>query len=492
MDYAASQPTAEELSHMRKLDEVLGDIPINKKITSIVIFAGLLAFTLSAIITIAGIDNNIRYQKSMDNFFRQFSLMRDISENYNKIRAMTTEYLLFWDDKSVTDGLAEQFDASFKILEADIIELEGMLPPLSPQNEAINKVYGYLYHLQNFRFALPSLQPDEVEGFFIKLQKEIVESLDSNVTIAFNALVSNIDHESEANQKNYNENVTISYVAIIAFFIVGAVYVSMIIQNIRLPLRQMIRVTEHFGKGDYEMLSAVARKDEFGILNNTLVSAAQEIKSAQAALESHSKLLQELNSKLEKLSTTDQITGISNRRALDEYVERVWAACKRSHLPIAVMYMDIDRFKYYNDTYGHLKGDECLRSFVKCVKHYLRRSADMFARCGGEEFVAVLPATSGELVLRLAEKIRGAVRDMEIPNPKSEAGPYVTVSIGIATRYPYQIKSARELMELADQMCYNSKTSGRNKITADIGPEYDAEAEKQALSGTRSHDTGEV
>jgi diguanylate cyclase (GGDEF)-like protein len=477
---------------MRKLDEILGDIPINQKITSIAIFAGLLALALSAIIAIVGLNNNMRYQKSMDDFFRQFGLMRDISENYNKIHAMTTEYLLFWGDKSITDGLSEQFDASFRILETDMVELEGMLPPLSPQNGAINKVYGYLYHLQNFRFALPSLQPNEVEGFFIKLQKEIIEPLDSNITIAFNALVSNIDQESEANQKSYNESVTMSYVAIIVFFILGVVYVSMIIKNIGIPLRQMIHVTEHFGKGNYEVLNSVTRKDEFGVLNNTFVSAAQEIKKAQAALESHTKLLQELNNKLEKLSTTDQITGISNRRALDEYVERVWGECKRSHLSIAIMFMDIDRFKYYNDTYGHLKGDECLYSFAQCVKHYLKRSVDMFARCGGEEFVAVLPSTSGESALNLAEKIRCAVRDMKIPNPKSEAGPYVTVSIGIATRYPYQIKSAQELMELADRMCYSSKTTGRNKITADIGAEYDAEAEEQALAEARRQDTEEV
>ncbi|MDR0882735.1 MAG: diguanylate cyclase [Candidatus Adiutrix sp.] len=471
---------------MRKIDEILGDISINQKIKSIAIAAGLLALTFSTVITIVGLNNNMRYRKSMDNFFRQFSLMRDISENYNKIRAMTTEYLLFWGDKPITDGLSEQFDACFVILEADIVELEGMLPPLSPQNEAINKVYGYLYHLQNFRFTLPSLQPEETESFFIKLQKEIIGPLDNNITVAFNAMVKNIDQESKINQKRYSESVTSSYIAIAVFFILGIVYVSMIVRNIRVPLSQLINSTEYFGRGDYGVFNSVNRKDELGILNNKFVSAAQEIKKVQTELAIYAKSLQELNTTLEMLSTTDQITGISNRRALDEFLGRAWDECKRLHIPITIMYMDIDRFKYFNDTYGHLKGDECLRSFVRCVRRYIKRTVDIFARYGGEEFVAVLPTTPGEAALALAEEIRCAVQDMKIPNPKSEAGPYVTVSIGLAARYPYQIDSAQALMELADQMCYNSKSTGRNRITLDAGPPYDAESESLSLANIRT------
>jgi diguanylate cyclase (GGDEF)-like protein len=477
---------------MRKLDEILGDIPINQKIKSIAVFAGLLALALSAIITIIGINNNMRYQKSMDDFFRQFSLMRDISEKYNNIHAMTTKYLIFWGDKSITEVLSKQFDACFAVLETDIVELEGMLPPLSPQNEAINKVYGYLYHLHNFRFTLPSLHPDDVEGFFIKLQEEIIEPLDNNITLAFNALVSNIDQESAFNQKSYSDSVTMSYVVIVILFILGIAYVSMITRNIGIPLSHLTSATEHFGRGDYGVFNSVTRKDELGILNNKFVSAAQDIQKAQTELESHSQLLQELNNKLGLLSTTDQITGISNRRALDEFVGRVWDECKRLHLPITIMYMDIDRFKFYNDTFGHLKGDECLRSFTGCVRLFIKRSADMFARFGGEEFVAVLPSTTGESALDLAENIRCAVQNMKIPNQMSELGPYVTVSIGMATRYPYQISSALELMALADQLCYKSKTTGRNKITSDIGPKYDAEAERLSLANARTQPAEEV
>ena len=470
---------------MRKIDEILGDIPINQKIKSIAIAAGLLALAFSAIITIVGLNNNMRYQKSMDKFFRQFSLMRDISKNYNKIQAMATEHLLFWGDKTITDGLSEQFDACFVILEADIVDLEGMLPPLSLQNEAINKVYGYLYHLQSFRFALPSLQPDEIEGFFIKLHKEIVGPLDNNITVAFNALVKNIDQESKINQKRYSASLTRSYIAIAVFFILGIAYASMIVRNIRIPLSLLISSAEYFGQGDYGVFNSVTRKDELGILNNKFVSAAQKLKKAQAELTIYTKSLLELNTTLEMLSTTDQITGISNRRALDEFLGRAWEECKRLHIPITIMYMDIDRFKYFNDTYGHLKGDECLRSFVRCVRRYIKRTADIFARYGGEEFVAILPTTSGEAALALAEKIRRAVEEMKIPNPKSEAGPYVTVSIGIAARYPYQIDGAQALMELADQMCYNSKSAGRNRVILDDAPPYDPESERRSLASGR-------
>ncbi|MDR0578782.1 MAG: diguanylate cyclase [Candidatus Accumulibacter sp.] len=473
---------------MGKLDEFLGNIPIKRKVTSIAVFTGLLVLVLSVVTTIVGLNNNIRHQKSMGNFSRQFGLMRDISGNYNKIHGLATEYLLFWGDRSITDRLTKEFDASFEILEKDVVELEGMLPPLSPQSEAINKAYGYLYHLHNFRFTLPSLAPDEVSDFFIKLQNEIIKPLDNNMNVAFNAFVHNINDESESNQEQYNISVRTSYAIIVVLFILGIIYVSIVIRNIVIPLGQLTHATEHFGRGHFSELSVVVRKDELGILNNKFVSAAQEIKNAQTALEESNKHLHELNKKLESLSMTDPITGISNRRALDEYVAHAWEECKRSQRPLTIMYMDIDRFKYYNDTFGHLQGDECLRSFVRCVSGLIRRAVDMFARCGGEEFVAVFPAVTGESALALAEKIRRAVEDMKISNPMSEAGPYVTVSIGLATRYTYQIKNVWELMELADKMSYESKTSGRNRITANTEPPFDYEAAMLAAQSERAVD----
>jgi diguanylate cyclase (GGDEF)-like protein len=397
--------------------------------------------------------------------------MRDITENYNKIHAMSIEFLLFWSDKPVTTQLSKEFDASFAILEEDIIRLEAMLPPESLQNEAINKVYGYLYHLQNFRYTLPSLNQDEVEGFFLKLQREIIDPLNTNTTVAFNAMVSNINAESTSHQSSYNRNIRGAFIAIVVLFLLGIVYVSIIIRNISVPLKNLSQASENFGRGDFKSLSPVSRKDELGVLNNKFFSAAQDV--------------MRLNSKLEALSTTDQVTGISNRRALDAYAARIWEECKRSRQPLAILYLDIDRFKYYNDTFGHLQGDECLRKFVHCVQCCVRRSSDMFARFGGEEFVLVLPSLTGESALKLAEKIRRAVEDLKILNPESEAGPYLTVSIGMAARHPYQMHNVQELMELADQLCYTSKTTGRNRITADMEPPFDPEAELLSIQRNR-------
>ncbi|MDR0647954.1 MAG: diguanylate cyclase [Synergistaceae bacterium] len=460
---------------MKKVDDFFGNISIDTKIKSIAFLVMALGLVFVSIVTVIGRNSNTRYQKSMDEFFRQFSLMRDITESYNNVHAMSIEFLLFWGDEHVTAQLSRQFDESFAILEEDIIKLEGMLPPESPQNEAINKVYGYLYHLQNFRYALPSLNRSEVEGFFLKLQREIIDPLNKNTTVAFNSMVSNINAESINLQNNYDRNIRGAFIAIFVLFLLGAVYVSIIIRNISVPLKNLSQASEYFGRGDFKSLGIVSRKDELGVLNNKFFSAAQDV--------------MRLNSELEALSTTDEVTGISNRRALDAYAARIWEECKRLRQPLAIVYLDIDRFKYYNDTFGHLKGDECLRSFVNCVQRCIRRSSDMLARAGGEEFVLVLPFCAGKSALELAEMIRRNVEDLRIPNPKSEAGPYLTVSIGLAARHPYQMKGVQELMELADQLCYTSKTTGRNRITSDMESPFDPEAELLSIQNNRMTDS---
>lgn len=182
--------------------------------------------------------------------------------------------------------------------------------------------------------------------------------------------------------------------------------------------------------------------------------------------------LYEMNDKLEKLSVTDQLTQISNRRAFDEYIERMWNECRRLRKPMTVMMMDIDHFKAFNDFYGHVEGDECLKAVSEAVRKNFNRSTDMFARYGGEEFVAVLPFSEGEPALLLAEKIRKAVENLRIPNPKSKVIPFVTLSIGVACRIPNQISEQLQNQEwivtLADKALYEAKDTGRNRIVANL------------------------
>lgn len=198
----------------------------------------------------------------------------------------------------------------------------------------------------------------------------------------------------------------------------------------------------------------------------------KNMQESTARLEDANRQLNEMNDRLERLSVTDQLTQISNRRAFDEYIERMWNECRRLRKPMTIMMIDIDHFKSFNDFYGHVEGDECLKAVTEEMGKYFNRSTDMFARYGGEEFVAVLPFCEGEPTLSLAEKIRSSVEELRIPNPKSKSGSFVTISIGIASRIPNQISEQIQnpewIVALADMALYEAKNSGRNRIVANI------------------------
>ena len=194
----------------------------------------------------------------------------------------------------------------------------------------------------------------------------------------------------------------------------------------------------------------------------------RDIIEANIRLEEANDKLNEVNDQLEQISTTDPLTKIANRRAFDDYANHAWGLCQRSAQPITILMMDIDHFKSYNDTFGHLKGDECLFRVAQSIKAHFNRAVDLFARYGGEEFVAVLPFTTGESVMGLIERIRSGVEAMRIPNPKSQSSPYVTISIGLATRIPVSTKLYDSIVSLADDALYQAKRTGRNRVVANL------------------------
>lgn len=175
---------------------------------------------------------------------------------------------------------------------------------------------------------------------------------------------------------------------------------------------------------------------------------------------------------LDRLSSQDSLTGIANRRGLEAFLEREWQRAVRHGEVISLIFMDIDHFKPYNDNYGHVAGDQCLREVATVLKNQLQRSTDFIARYGGEEFVCVLPKSHLEDAIQLAQKLRMAVLNRMLPHAFSDTHDCVTLSFGIAAINPAERNTIpSDLIIAADNMLYKAKNQGRNRIVAMMLPD---------------------
>ncbi|MFM0095427.1 diguanylate cyclase [Paraburkholderia nemoris] len=166
---------------------------------------------------------------------------------------------------------------------------------------------------------------------------------------------------------------------------------------------------------------------------------------------------------LVRLAATDPLTGLSNRRVLDNRLDEEWRRARRSGQPLSALFIDIDHFKQFNDVYGHASGDEALTAVAECISATVLRAVDLVARYGGEEFAVILPDTTAEGALNLAEKIRSKVQSLRVAHRDGEAIT-ITVSIGCATSVPAAGASALDLLAAADRQLYAAKAAGRNRV----------------------------
>jgi diguanylate cyclase (GGDEF)-like protein len=183
----------------------------------------------------------------------------------------------------------------------------------------------------------------------------------------------------------------------------------------------------------------------------------------KARVQTHVELKQQREI-LENLSSVDGLTGVPNRRNFDEFLERNWHFCMRASKPISLIMIDIDHFKTYNDHYGHLEGDECLKQVAAILKNCITRDTDLVARYGGEEFGCVLPVTDMEGVLSIAEVMRRSVEALAIPHAQSKTAGYVTISLGVASIVPMKDAPAQTIIKIADNALYAAKMSTRNCV----------------------------
>jgi two-component system, chemotaxis family, response regulator WspR len=170
------------------------------------------------------------------------------------------------------------------------------------------------------------------------------------------------------------------------------------------------------------------------------------------------------NEELRRISFLDGLTGIANRRYFDEFLEREWHRAKRGKTSLALLMLDVDCFKNYNDTYGHLAGDECLKKIATLLKATMKRPTDLAVRYGGEEFAVVLPDTNVEGARIVGEKIRRGVEQLGISHKNSSISKVVTISIGIATMSVIDGGEPITMIADADNALYQAKQCGRNQI----------------------------
>jgi len=178
--------------------------------------------------------------------------------------------------------------------------------------------------------------------------------------------------------------------------------------------------------------------------------------------------LQVANERLKELSRVDGLTGIANRRRLDEELEREWKRMLREKRPLSVVLCDIDHFKLYNDTYGHQQGDECLMRVAAAIKESVNRPGDLTARYGGEEFCLVLPETNGLGAMQIAELVRKNVVKVNLEHKSSPVAEMVTLSLGVATLIPDIGSQPSVLLEASDRALYQAKGNGRNRVERNL------------------------
>jgi diguanylate cyclase (GGDEF)-like protein len=170
---------------------------------------------------------------------------------------------------------------------------------------------------------------------------------------------------------------------------------------------------------------------------------------------------------LERLASIDGLTGIANRRRFDAALDQEWKRACRNAAPLSLVMVDVDDFKKYNDTYGHAKGDDCLRAIARALLSVARRPSDLAARYGGEEFAIILPETDGPAMQHVLGTLLGAVRALAIDHGASSCAKIVTISVGAATVVPERDAPSSSIIEAADRLLYDVKRAGRNHALHD-------------------------
>jgi len=229
--------------------------------------------------------------------------------------------------------------------------------------------------------------------------------------------------------------------------------------------QEVVSIFKHLGQLDKRMRSTYHKLRKAAAQGEKLRGELiYVISHREKEIQKRTEELEEANATLERLSREDSLTGLANRRWFAQFLAQTWRSALRDNKAISILIMDIDDFKAYNDTYGHQKGDECLKHVANAIQRTVGRASDLVSRYGGEEFVVVLGDTPLEGALKIAEQIRAAVAALVIPHKATKYHPHVTVSIGVTSTLPTHDTQPETTLIAADRAMYNAKRDGKNRV----------------------------
>ena len=294
--------------------------------------------------------------------------------------------------------------------------------------------------------------------------------------------------ETIVSTNNVNRFVLLGISLFIVF--IGLFLVSKNLNSVVTPIIKISNRVHKLSMGDTSTgsFAIIQQKDEIGELHKSTVEVVsilhKLLEGIHVMIAEHEKgnidyrfdteeflgdykILAESVLELADFGMRDQLTGIPNRRSFDNRLDLEWNRAVREKAPISILILDVDKFKNYNDTYGHQQGDVALKTVAKTIKRSIKRSIDFAARWGGEEFVVLLPATDSNGAFKVAEKIRIAIENATVPCDV-EKGKKITVSVGVSSQIPLKSVPIGDFIAKADNALYKAKETGRNRAVLDV------------------------